>query len=65
MQSRPISHGISKEQLDWARERLDWVIFNCYINVRLINAGICNKFIHQMDELEYQSYDRLVSQLLS
>lgn len=58
------SSTYSPADLAWAKEKVQDILFGCELNIRLKHAGLCSKYICEMDEADIARYALLVSQLL-
>lgn len=50
--------------IKWAKEKYVDLMFTLFLNIRLVEAGRCAKFIEEMNEKEYRSYINLITHLL-
>lgn len=49
---------------EWARDRLQDVLFGCELNWKLKRAGLCPKYIFEMSDVEYRQYCLILDDLL-
>jgi hypothetical protein len=44
----------------WAKDKLDDILFGCVLNIKLFQSGICEKLIINMDSEDLREYGKLL-----